>query len=80
MFSLKTNASKVALWYFCDHFKSMRGQLIDCQVMNRHLNSLGAEELERKEFIQRLLSLKQEKLVAGSFKPQWIKLSSEENP
>ncbi|MBU2895427.1 leucyl/phenylalanyl-tRNA--protein transferase [Vibrio hepatarius] len=80
MFSLKTNASKIALWYFCDHFKSMRGKLIDCQVMNRHLNSLGAEELERKEFIQTLLSLKQEKLVAGSFKPQWIKLSSEENP
>ncbi len=80
MFSLKTNASKVALWYFCQHFTLMRGKLIDCQVMNQHLKSLGAMELERKEFLQSLLSLKQEKLVASSFKPQWIKLSSEENP
>ncbi|GLT17665.1 leucyl/phenylalanyl-tRNA--protein transferase [Vibrio zhanjiangensis] len=80
MFSLKTNASKIALWYFCEHFSSMRGKLIDCQVMNKHLKSLGALELEREEFIQSLLSLKQEKLVASSFKPQWIKLSSKENP
>ncbi|WP_341663771.1 leucyl/phenylalanyl-tRNA--protein transferase [Vibrio sp.] len=80
MFSLKTNASKIALWYFCQHFTAMRGKLIDCQVMNKHLKSLGAMELERKEFIQSLLSLRQEKLVASSFKPQWIKLSSEENP
>lgn len=80
MFSLKTNASKIALWYFCQHFTAMRGKLIDCQVMNKHLKSLGAMELEREEFIQSLLSLKQEKLVASSYKPQWIKLSSEENP
>ena len=80
MFSLKTNASKIALWYFCQHFTGMRGKLIDCQVMNKHLKSLGAMELEREEFIQSLLSLKQEKLVASSYKPQWIKLSSEENP
>ena len=39
------------------------GQLIDCQVMNKHLLSLGAIELEREEFIQSLLSLKQENLL-----------------
>ncbi len=34
MFSLKDNASKVALWYLCEHLASNQGQLIDCQVMN----------------------------------------------
>ena len=80
MFSLKTNASKIALWYFCQHFTAMRGKLIDCQVMNKHLKSLGAMELEREEFIQSLLSLKQEKLVQAVISRKWIKLSSEENP
>lgn len=79
MFSQQTNASKIALWYFCEHFKAMNGKLIDCQVMNPHLKSLGAQELERDEFMQSLLSLRQEKLVDNSFKAQWLTLPSEEN-
>ncbi|EEX31668.1 MULTISPECIES: leucyl/phenylalanyl-tRNA--protein transferase [Vibrio] len=79
MFSRETNASKVALWYFCEHFKSMKGQLIDCQVMNPHLKSLGAQELDRDDFMQSLLSLRQEKVVENSFKAQWLELSSGEN-
>lgn len=47
MFSLKPNASKIALWYFCEHFTQFGGQLIDCQVMNPHLESLGAIEVDR---------------------------------
>lgn len=50
MFSLSDNASKVALWWLCEHFSKAGGKLIDCQMMNPHLASLGAEPLPRDEF------------------------------
>ncbi|MDK2615139.1 leucyl/phenylalanyl-tRNA--protein transferase [Vibrio vulnificus] len=73
MFSLETNASKIALWYFCRHFSEHGGKLIDCQVMNSHLHSLGAFTLPREEFLQRLLCLKQQRVTSGCFSPQWLK-------
>lgn len=72
MFSLKTNASKIALWYFCEHFTRFGGKLIDCQVMNPHLNSLGAIEVERDEFLSALKILKENQLSDGCFKSQWL--------
>lgn len=72
MFSLKTNASKIALWYLCDHFQKHAGELIDCQVMNAHLKSLGAIELQREDFIQRLLSFKNQPVIEGCFNNQWL--------
>ncbi|EKO3366309.1 leucyl/phenylalanyl-tRNA--protein transferase [Vibrio fluvialis] len=72
MFSLATNASKIALWYFCHHFKTNQGQLIDCQVMNPHLKSLGAKELSRDKFMQSLLSLKEQRVTESCFQPQWL--------
>jgi leucyl/phenylalanyl-tRNA--protein transferase len=73
MFSLQTNASKIALWFFCEHFSEHDGQLIDCQVMNPHLASLGAVELEREEFMQKLLSFREAEVSENCFKPQWLK-------
>jgi leucyl/phenylalanyl-tRNA--protein transferase len=75
MFSLEDNASKIALWYLCEHLKSNHGQLIDCQVMNPHLASLGAFELERDEFMQKLLSLRENQMASGTFKPQVLRNS-----
>ncbi|MEZ9317280.1 leucyl/phenylalanyl-tRNA--protein transferase [Vibrio lentus] len=72
MFSLKTNASKIALWYFCRHFKQFGGKLIDCQVMNPHLDSLGAIEVERDEFLSALKILKESQLNDGCFEAQWL--------
>ncbi|WP_154171682.1 leucyl/phenylalanyl-tRNA--protein transferase [Vibrio metoecus] len=72
MFSLATNASKIALWYFCDHFSGHQGQLIDCQVMNPHLESLGATTRSREQFIQSLLSFKEKPVLSGCFEPQWL--------
>ncbi|GLR03032.1 leucyl/phenylalanyl-tRNA--protein transferase [Vibrio hyugaensis] len=72
MFSLKDNASKVALWYLCEHLTSNQGQLIDCQVMNPHLRSLGAFELERDDFVQKLLSLRDKKINLETFEPQTL--------
>ncbi|WP_423839675.1 leucyl/phenylalanyl-tRNA--protein transferase [Vibrio mytili] len=73
MFSLKDNASKIALWYLCDHLASNHGQLIDCQVMNPHLASLGAFEIERDEFMQKLLSLREKQTLPNTFKPQILR-------
>lgn len=75
MFSLKDNASKVALWYLCNHLKVKQGQLIDCQVMNPHLASLGAFELDRDEFMQKLLSLREKQTASGAFEPQILRNS-----
>lgn len=72
MFSLTTNSSKIALWAFCQHFSRHQGQLIDCQVMNPHLQSLGATELPRSQFMQSLLTLREESVSESCFQPQWL--------
>lgn len=61
MFSLKTNASKIAFAALCQQLKSWDYQIIDCQVENPHLFSLGAEVINRKEFLS---ILKQEVSVS----------------
>lgn len=80
MFSLQTNASKIALWYFCHHFAANRGELIDCQVMNPHLKSLGAKELSRDTFTDLLLSLKNQDVTESCFQPQWLPYPAETPP
>ncbi len=49
MFSKVSNASKVA---FISLVKNHHYTLIDCQVYNPHLASLGAEEISREEFMK----------------------------
>jgi leucyl/phenylalanyl-tRNA--protein transferase len=51
MFSLVSNASKVAFAYL---LQNGNYQLIDCQLENKHLQSLGAFGLPRDLFIQQL--------------------------
>lgn len=52
MFSLKTDASKVALVYLAGQLQSWGFQLIDCQIQSDHLDTLGAQEISRAEFLQ----------------------------
>ncbi len=47
MFSKEQNASKVALHYVCSRIKPY---MIDAQVYSQHLETLGAEEIDRSEF------------------------------
>lgn len=54
MFSKKSNASKVALVHLCEHLKKLGYLLIDCQVYSKHLETLGAEEIPRKQYLQLL--------------------------
>jgi len=53
MFSIVSNASKVALINLC---QSGRYQLIDCQVHTAHLASLGAKLIDRKDYMSILLN------------------------
>jgi len=54
MFSEVSNASKVALYFMVKALKSRDYKLIDCQVYNPHLESLGAEEIAQLEFMKYL--------------------------
>ncbi|KLV04737.1 leucyl/phenylalanyl-tRNA--protein transferase [Photobacterium aquae] len=72
MFSIADNASKIALWFFCRHFHCHGGQLIDCQVMNDHLASLGAAEIERPVFRDFLTGHRDAILKQGCFDPQQL--------
>ena len=50
MFSKVSNASKVAFYHLCNQANKNGIKLIDCQVYNEHLSSLGAVEISRKEY------------------------------
>lgn len=49
MFSLVSNASKVAMIFLCQQSDF---ELIDCQLPNDHLLSLGAEMMDRKTYME----------------------------
>ena len=51
MFSLVSNASKVAFIALVEQLKDKDYKLLDCQVYNPHLESLGCREVEREEFM-----------------------------
>ncbi|WP_026804319.1 leucyl/phenylalanyl-tRNA--protein transferase [Aliarcobacter lanthieri] len=56
MFSLVSDASKVAFYYLCNQAKENGIELIDCQVYNPHLESLGAYEISRENYFKILKS------------------------
>lgn len=51
MFSKVSNASKAALIYWCLHCLETGIELIDCQQSTTHLQSMGAREISRNEFL-----------------------------
>ena len=58
MFSLVSNASKVAFIYLNQILKEQNYLLLDCQVYNEHLAGLGAVEIHRDDFMQYLVQEK----------------------
>jgi leucyl/phenylalanyl-tRNA---protein transferase len=54
MFSKENNASKVAFYYLVEKLRANEYTIIDCQVYTQHLESLGAEEIPRIEFLNYL--------------------------
>lgn len=56
MFSKVSNASKVAFISLVKHLEKENYKLLDCQVYNPHLDSLGCREIDREEFMSILKS------------------------
>lgn len=54
MFSRQSNASKVAFAKLCENLSARGFEIIDCQVHNPHLETLGAEEIPREDFLATL--------------------------
>jgi leucyl/phenylalanyl-tRNA--protein transferase len=54
MFHRRPDASKAALAHLVEHLRSRGFALLDAQVMNPHLRSLGARDIPRAEFLRRL--------------------------
>ena len=56
MFSKVSNASKVAFIALANQLKKENYKVLDCQVHNEHLESLGCREIPREDFIELLKS------------------------
>ena len=54
MFAKVSNASKYGFIKWVEHLKTEGIKLIDCQVYTAHLESLGAQEIRRSEFLKYL--------------------------
>lgn len=54
MFHLRPNASKLALLFLIEHLKARGAAWLDAQVMTPHLERLGAREIRRNEFLDKL--------------------------
>ena len=54
MFTKKADASKVAFVKLVQHLTNLNFTLIDCQITTKHLVSLGAREIPRSVFLDKL--------------------------
>ena len=62
MFYNEPNASKLALLFLIDHLRSRGSTWLDCQVMTPHMKVLGAKDIGRVEFLDRLYETQRSKL------------------
>jgi leucyl/phenylalanyl-tRNA--protein transferase len=67
MFAKVSDASKVALAVLIERLREWGYDFIDCQVPTDHLKSLGAKEVERDEFLERLWT----SLATDFFMQKW---------
>jgi leucyl/phenylalanyl-tRNA--protein transferase len=67
MFSKVSNASKFGFITLVEHLKQKGFHLIDCQQETKHLESLGAAAIKRKDFIEILKKNEIEETYLGSW-------------
>ncbi len=60
MFHRVTDSSKLAMYYLVDLLRSENTPIIDCQMQNPHLSSLGCIDVPRAQFLQVLHKLQQQ--------------------
>lgn len=62
MFHRRPNASKLALLFLIEHLKTRGSTWLDAQVMTPHLEMLGAKEIRRNDFLEKLRQTQAENL------------------
>ena len=62
MFSKESNTSKIAFIHLAQKLERENYLLLDCQVYNKHLESLGAEEIPREFFLKLLKNTNKKEL------------------
>lgn len=67
MFSKKSNASKTALIYLVQQLVERNFHFIDCQVYTEHLETMGAKEIPRVEFMEKLAKALQSDSLVGNW-------------
>ncbi|MDA3939253.1 MAG: leucyl/phenylalanyl-tRNA--protein transferase [Spirochaetia bacterium] len=70
MFSLKTDASKAAYIFLAQILGQLGFSMIDCQLYTPHLESLGAEKIDRQKY----MSLLNKGLEAETRRGKWNNL------
>lgn len=63
MFSLRSNASKLALLFLIDHLREQGLDWLDIQMVSPHLEALGAKAVSRAEFFEKLRATQERKLI-----------------
>lgn len=63
MFSLRSNASKLALLFLIEHLKERGLDWMDIQMVTPHLEALGAKDVSRAEFLEKLATTQERKLI-----------------
>lgn len=74
MFSRIDNGAKLAMVALCRHFAGHGGALIDCQMQNDFLATLGVQEWPRQRFLTTLATLTRQPLQEGCWQPRRISL------
>jgi len=67
MFYEKRDASKVALYYLVDKLKEWDFHFIDAQIETKHLLSLGAELISRKDYLELLKNAMNYSTIRGKW-------------
>ena len=76
MFSKINNSSKVALVALVEFALKYEIKLIDCQMTTKHLLSLGAQEMERKVFLENLKKLLKKPTLIGNWNCDSLSIKS----
>jgi len=67
MFAKVSDASKVAFAVLVDHLRGWGYSFVDCQVPTPHLKSLGAMEVSREVFLEKLAGGINGEILAGAW-------------
>ncbi len=74
MFALEKNASKFAFFAMIKILSGNGFELLDCQIQNPHLQMLGCKEIPRKEFLEKIEHLNNnKKIITGNWSEKLIR-------